>query len=586
MALAVKLDESVEPLAEVVALQPVAIVDHVCVIDESVLRSMIQDEVGGSHRVEMSDIQALLAAAGEYYSKVGARGFDEWGVLFISSMKRAGVNVDSVITKPGPTGRCTILSCGGQRTMRTSLTGCARITPEELQLGHLSAGGTKWAFLNAYCLYNEGLLERAIELAGKAGVSVAFDLASFEVVRAFRAKIRQLLESGAVACCFCNEDEAREIEGGGAVEATPEAGLAYLAAHCQVAVVTLGEKGCIVQEQGGEVVRESACSGVKVVDSTGAGDLFAAGFLYGRLRGYPLRRCAQIGCMAGGAVVQTLGAEMSPANWQWLHSRMHGELAGAVVRDSAAAVQQELLACYALIEARGRGVVYYGSARLRQDSAHWGRAVELGRGVARLLGCTTWSGGGPGMMEAATIGALEAGGAVGGIRISREAGTTVRTASYLPPDSAVFCRFLSSRKVALVDCGVRMQEGDKTAYIFLPGGLGTMDELFEILTLMQLRKLGSKFPVPLILVNYDGVYDGLLSFLQACDVNGTLGAAELKDVIVASSNRGVLESLAQCYGLPLQPASAAEGEAGEVLLLSAWIDRQLGRAVKDNGLLA
>ena len=79
---------------------------------------------------------------------------------------------------------------------------------------------------------------------------------------------------------------------------------------------------------------------------------------------------------------------------------------------------------------------------------------------------------------------------------------------------------------------------------------------------------------------------GLLSFLQACDVNGTLGAAELKDVIVASSNQGVLESLAKCYGLPLPPPSAAEGEAGEVLLLSAWIDRQLGRAVKDNGLLA
>ncbi len=57
----------------------------------------------------------------------------------------------------------------------------------------------------ADCLYNEGLLERAVELAGKAGVSVAFDLASFEVVRAFRPQITSLLESGAVACCFCNE---------------------------------------------------------------------------------------------------------------------------------------------------------------------------------------------------------------------------------------------------------------------------------------------------------------------------------------------------------------------------------------------
>ena len=76
------------------------------------------------------------------------------------------------------------------------------------------------------------------------------------------------------------------------------------------------------------------------------------------------------------------------------------------MRDSATAVHHELLECYALIEKLGRGVVYYGSARLKQDSPHWGRAVELGRQVAELLECTTWSGGGPGMMEAATAGVL------------------------------------------------------------------------------------------------------------------------------------------------------------------------------------
>lgn len=104
------------------------------------------------------------------------------------------------------------------------------------------------------------------------------------------------------------------------------------------------------------------------------------------------------------------------------------------------------------------------------------------------------------MMQAATEGALAAGGDVGGIKISREAGTAVRTAtSYLPPGAEVYCRFLAPRKVALVDCAVRPGEADRTAYVFLPGGLGTMDELFELLTLAQLGKLGSKHPVPIIM---------------------------------------------------------------------------------------
>ena len=55
--------------------------------------------------------------------------------------------------------------------------------------------------------------------------------------------------------------------------------------------------------------------------AAGAGDLFAAGFLYGLMRGYPLQRCARIGCLAGGAVVQSVGAELSPANWRWLFAR-------------------------------------------------------------------------------------------------------------------------------------------------------------------------------------------------------------------------------------------------------------------------
>lgn len=81
--------------------------------------------------------------------------------------------------------------------------------------------------------------------------------------------------------------------------------------------------------------------------------------------------------------------------------------------------------CYTLIEKMGRGVVYYGSARLKDGCPYWAPVEELGEKVSRLLGSTTWTGGGPGMMEAATRGAQRGGGTVAGIRIAREAGTTV-----------------------------------------------------------------------------------------------------------------------------------------------------------------
>ncbi|KAL0055474.1 hypothetical protein WJX82_000862 [Trebouxia sp. C0006] len=475
-------------------------------------------KAGGSNA---NTIRGLAAGFGVQCELVGARGYDEWGAMFASSMKRSMVGIGKMRIQQGPTGRCVILICNGQRTMRTCLGEAARMVADDLSVQDFS--GAKWLLLSGYCFYGKQLLQRAIELAAEAKVKVALDLASFEIVQSFKQELQDVLEGGRVHCCFCNEDEAAELihkEGQGS-RAQPEEALAYLSQHW-----------------------------VTVTDATGAGDLFASGFLYGMLRQYSLQKCCRMGCLAGGAIVQTLGAEMTQANWKWLFDRLHGALAASAVRDSATAVHHELLGCYALIEKLGRGVVYYGSARLKQDSPHWGRAVELGQRVAELLGCTTWSGGGPGMMEAATAGAQSIKAAVGGIRISREAGTTVRTASYLPAECAVFCRFLSSRKVALVDCGVRAKESDQTAYIFLPGGLGTMDELFEIMTLVQLKKLGSKLSVPLILCNYDGFYDGLMNFLSTMVQNGTVGTPELTNIMVASSNEEVLDCLTSFYKLP------------------------------------
>jgi len=552
----------------VVCIQPTAIVDHVCKVEDSMLCSLVDGDFGGSSQCSMKDVGRMLSNVGEFISKpggsianmtrglasgfgikcnlVGVRGNDEWGVMFKSSMRRAQVNLDGLITKDGSTARCVIFAHNGQRTMRTCFEKAVRLDVDSVTEACFQ--GCKWTFVSCYALYTEGLLARVLELAENAGTRVALDLAAFELVRRYRKEIIDVIESGKISICFCNEDEARELGLG-----DPEECIEKLSKHCEYAVVTLGDKGCVVRRQGEEAVREPACSGITVTDSTGAGDLFDAGFLYGILNGYDTRRCAQLGNLAGGAVIQTLGAEVSPESYRWLHARLHGELAAEVVRDSPAAVHKELLACYALVQKLGRGVVYYGSARLKRDSVHWQRAVDLGREVSQLLGSTTWSGGGPGMMEAASQGAIEAGKIVGGIRISREAGTTVLTASYLPGDNQAICKYMSPRKVALVDAGVRMSEDERTAYIFLPGGLGTMDELFELMTLIQLNKIGTKFRVPVILCNYDGFYDGLLTFLVACEANRTVGAKEMSDILIADSNEQVLDTLADFYKISSDP---------------------------------
>ena len=117
-------------------------------------------------------------------------------------------------------------------------------------------------------------------------------------------------------------------------------------------------------------VKEPAVD-VNAIDTTGAGDAFTSGFLYGVLRGLPLARCARVGCLAGAAAVQTVGAELLPSSQKWLHQQLHSDLAAEVIEDMPQEVYRELLEAYTLVAAIGVGVVYFGSARLNQDSVYW-----------------------------------------------------------------------------------------------------------------------------------------------------------------------------------------------------------------------
>ncbi|KAM0937552.1 putative LOG family protein [Dioscorea sansibarensis] len=222
-------------------------------------------------------------------------------------------------------------------------------------------------------------------------------------------------------------------------------------------------------------------------------------------------------------------------------------------RSSPSQVRKEIERCYQLIHRLGRGAVYLGSSRVKTDHPHYLQALELAREIAKLLDCTTWTGVGPGLMDAAVKGALEAKKPVAGFKIAKEAGewTTSNFHPYLPPETYLTCRFFSARKHGLVDAAVRNKPSDMTAVVAFPGGIGTLDEIFEILALIQLERIGSNLPVPFLLLNYDSFYSKLLDFFNDCEKWGTVARGEVASLWkVCDGNWEALEYLADFYSLP------------------------------------
>ncbi|PIA52722.1 hypothetical protein AQUCO_01000530v1 [Aquilegia coerulea] len=334
----------------ILGLQPSALVDHIVRVDWSLL-AQIPGERGGSQPVAIEELEHILnelkthilpspdepsplrtIAGGSVANTlrglatgfgiscgiIGACGDDEQGQLFVQNMNYSKVDLSRLRMKKGTTGQCVCLvEADGNRTMRPCLSSAVRL--QHYELTREDVRGSKWLVLR-YAIFNLESIRAAIRIAKQEGVSVSMDLASFEMVRNCRSQLLELLESGDIDLCFANEDEAaalvRDEE-----EVNPDVALEYLAKHCRWAVVTLGRDGCIVKH-GKQIVRVPAIGETHATDATGAGDLFASGFLYGLVKGLPLEDCCRVGSCSGGAVIRALGGEVQPENWQWMYKQM------------------------------------------------------------------------------------------------------------------------------------------------------------------------------------------------------------------------------------------------------------------------
>lgn len=205
-----------------------------------------------------------------------------------------------------PSGQAIVfITPDGERTFATYLGAAATLEPSDLKPAHFS--GYDLFYIEGYLVQNHALMTTAIRMAREAGLLVALDLASYNVVESNKVFLQALVE-GDIDLVFANEEEAKALTG-----LEPEAALAWLGDRVDTAVVKLGAKGAIACK-GHERASQPAVT-ARCVDTTGAGDLFAAGFLYGLALDKPLKDCIYFGTVAAGKVIESIGPKIDQEGW-------------------------------------------------------------------------------------------------------------------------------------------------------------------------------------------------------------------------------------------------------------------------------
>lgn len=260
-------------------------------------------EISGGSAANTIAGLASLGARGAFVGKVRD---DELGRTFTHDIRAAGIGFDTPPASEGPsTARCYILvTPDGQRTMNTYLGAAQDLHPNDIDADTVAAAtityleGYLWDPRNA----KDAFLKAAAS-AHAAGRQVALTLSDSFCVDRWRQEFLELIRSRTVDILFANEAELHALY----QTADFDAAVAALRQDATLAVVTRSEKGClVVAREGTEAV--AAAPVPRVVDTTGAGDLFAAGFLFGLARQTDTRRAARLGAMAAAEVIQHLGA--------------------------------------------------------------------------------------------------------------------------------------------------------------------------------------------------------------------------------------------------------------------------------------
>jgi len=262
-----------------------------------------------------------LAMLGANTGFIGTVGKDETGDFFENDMKKAGVKT-MLLRRETETGTAVaLISPDSERTFATHLGAAVELNAEDLDPDYFNDFDI--LYLEGYLIFNKALVERACEIAKSKGMKVALDLASYNVVEAKLDDFREIIEKYA-DIIFANEEEAKAFT---AME--PESAVKHISEVSEIAVVKVGKEGSWIKR--GEEILKVGTMKVNCIDTTGAGDLYASGFLFGYANNLSLDNCGLIGSLLAGHVIGITGARMDDQMWEDIRSSKVSLFNGLVI---------------------------------------------------------------------------------------------------------------------------------------------------------------------------------------------------------------------------------------------------------------
>lgn len=275
------------------------------------LSDKILDEAGSLRKTIASGGSASntihgLANLGIETGFIGKISHDEFGAFFLDDLRAKKIR-PYLFFSFTETGRAiSLVSPDKERTFATYLGAAMDLVPEDLTPNLYN--GYDIIHFEGYLVQNQTLLEKAMNLARQKQVRISLDMASYNIVEENIEFLTHIV-SDYVDILFANEDEAKAFTG-----LLPQEALDKMALGCDVAVVKMGKNGSWIKSS--DAVFPIQSERVDVRDTTGAGDLYAAGFLYGLAMNFPPEKCGRIAAYLASRVIETEGAKIPEGKWK------------------------------------------------------------------------------------------------------------------------------------------------------------------------------------------------------------------------------------------------------------------------------